>query len=78
MAEGCYLMRRLGCCAGARTFEEQLAFAAVTRELCGALEIPTSLVEAAEPDEEVAAYAGQEVVTLERASPGQAIDEIQT
>ena len=62
----------------ASTFEEQFAFARVSRERCGALEFCTRLFEAAEFFEEIAAHAWQQVVALERRLGGQCINEFQT
>src|SRR5438067_767594 len=62
-------------CAGA--LEEQFALAEVARERRRPLELRARLVETAEPGEEVAAHARQEVVALERRLRGQRIDELE-
>src|SRR5919199_2816162 len=61
----------------AGALEEQFALGDVARERRRPLELRAGLVETAEPGEEVAAHARQEVVALERRLRGQRIDELE-
>ena len=62
-------------CAGG-TFEEQAALAGVAGEGCCALELGAGFGVAAQFGEEIAAYAGQQVVVLERSFGGEGVDEL--
>src|SRR5258708_34085464 len=70
-----YLLRQSGDCrsraaARLRAVEEEVALAGVAGEGRGALELGAGLVEAAELFQEVAAHAGQEVVSPKRGLGG--------
>src|SRR5262245_26215651 len=57
--------------------EEEAALAVVAREGGGALELAARLVATAEPREEIAAHARQEVVAGEAAVAAQRVDELE-
>src|SRR5437899_9403294 len=71
------LGRRRPLRAYGRALEQQLALAGVAGESRGAFELRTSLAQAAELSQEIAANAGQEVVVLKRRVLGQHIHQLE-
>ncbi len=55
--------RALGATGGTR--KQQFALTCIVRERCRALKLPARLAQAAEPDQQVAAHAGQEVIVAQ-------------
>jgi hypothetical protein len=56
----------LGFCAGSSAVEQEVAFAGVAREGCGALELCSGFGEAAEFEKKVTPDTGQKVIDPER------------
>src|ERR1700693_1991762 len=63
---------------GSGAVEQEVAFACVARERCGASELRLGFGEAAELEKKVTADTGQKVIGLERRLVDQRVDDLET